>query len=300
MTRIFVHMLWDIFCQLNSNTVLISDVKTFLIAGKKVKGKRLAMLKFALYAVLAVLAKLPSFSGYQPITCERSIFSMRDVSLHDKKISDDNEEYTNKLTAFLGKFISKGDNKQLEIPELVNSVNWSIKKCKGLTLSQMRKRLDDALRKDGWFVTGNVDPSLFSDSFSFQDPDVKIKGIKAYSDGVRKIFNQKISKAEIISTSINDTLSNTITVTWRLEGAVNIGPGLRIKPYIVYTNLRVSKTDGLIEFQEDLFSIPGTDILLSALFPFLQPFLSPPAPAIEVLREKLKNDETKSSFKFWK
>lgn len=29
------------------------------------------------------------------------------------------------------------------------------------------------------FVNGNVDPSFFDDSFSFQDPDVKIKGIKS-------------------------------------------------------------------------------------------------------------------------
>ena len=29
-----------------------------------------------------------------------------------------------------------------------------------------------------------------------------------------------------------------MTVTWRLEGAVNVGPGLDVMPYIVETELR--------------------------------------------------------------
>jgi hypothetical protein len=83
-------------------------------------------------------------------------------------------------------------------------------------------------------------------------------------------------------------------VTWRLSGAVNLGPGLKIKPYVVYTDLRVDPEDGLIVFQEDRISIPGKDILISALFPFLVSdkggkggllsLAPPPAPPVEVLR----------------
>ena len=62
-----------------------------------------------------------------------------------------------------------------------------------------------------------------------------------------------------------------------------VGPGIEIKPYIVYTDylLSVAKEDkGLIIFQEDRFSLPGYDIILSALFPFLRPILAPPAPPV--------------------
>lgn len=79
---------------------------------------------------------------------------------------------------------------------------------------------------------------------------------------------------------MNPESENTITVTWRLSGAVNIGPGLKIKPYICYTDLTVNE-DGLISFQEDRFDIPGWDILLSALFPFLiGKVTAPPAPPV--------------------
>ena len=90
-----------------------------------------------------------------------------------------------------------------------------------------------------------------------------------YARGVLKLFDQPTSRAEIISTVVNTTVPNTITVTWRLSGNVNIGPGLQIKPYICYTDFTINEENGLVVFQEDRFDIPGWDILLSALFPFL-------------------------------
>ena len=97
----------------------------------------------------------------------------------------------------------------------------------------------------------------------------KLTGIEEYARGVLKLFDQSTSRAEIISCIVNTTVPNTITITWRLSGGVNIGPGLTIKPYICYTDFTIDESTGLITFQEDRFDIPGWDILLSALFPFL-------------------------------
>jgi hypothetical protein len=193
------------------------------------------------------------------------------------------EEYVNPITQALGKFIAKENRKSV-----VDTIDWNIPKRKFSTLDELANLLDEALKKQEWFVTGNVDPSFFSDDFAFQDPDVKIKGIKEYAKGVNKIFSQT-SRAEVITVRVNNTIPDTLTVTWRLSGAVNLGAGLKIKPYVVYTDLRVSPDDGLIVFQEDRFSIPGYDILLSALFPFLVSagWLSPPAPSVEELRKSL-------------
>lgn len=95
------------------------------------------------------------------------------------------------------------------------------------------------------------------------------------------MFDQDTSRAEIISTVVNTTNPNMITCTWRLSGKVSIGPGLTIKPYIVYTDFTVDPATGLITMQEDRFGIPGWDILLSALFPFLiGKITSPPAPPV--------------------
>jgi hypothetical protein len=101
-----------------------------------------------------------------------------------------------------------------------------------------------------------------------------------YARGVYKLFDQETSRAEIISTVVNETVPNTITVTWRLSGGVNIGPGLTIKPYTCYTDFTIDN-EGLIAFQVDRFDIPGWDILLSALFPFLiGKVTAPPAPTV--------------------
>mmetsp|Transcript_39691 Transcript_39691/g.81006 ORF Transcript_39691/g.81006 Transcript_39691/m.81006 type:complete len:136 (-) Transcript_39691:154-561(-) len=103
-----------------------------------------------------------------------------------------------------------------------------------------------------------------------------------YARGVYKLFDQETSRAEIISTVVNNTVANTITCTWRLSGKVNIGPGLVIKPYICYSDFTVSPDTGLIVLQEDRFDVPGWDILLSSLFPFLiGNVLKPPAPPVE-------------------
>ena len=202
------------------------------------------------------------------------------------KIDGSEEEYVNPITKVMGKFISKEKN----IP-IIDSIDWSKPKRTFSSLDELAVLLEKALIEREWFVTGNVDPSFFSEEFSFQDPDVKIKGIKEYAAGVNKIFSQADSRAEVIRVQVNNTIPSTITVTWRLSGAVNLGPGLKIKPYLVYTDLTVSPSDGLIIFQEDRFSIPGYDILLSALFPFLAwiGLLAPPAPSADELRKSLSD-----------
>ncbi|EKX42407.1 hypothetical protein GUITHDRAFT_111682 [Guillardia theta CCMP2712] len=122
--------------------------------------------------------------------------------------------------------------------------------------------VSEELTKREWFVTGNVPFELFSSDFTFKDPDVQLSGIDNYARGVRRLFDQATSRAEIIACRLNATVPNTITIVWRLEGKVNVGLGLRIKPYVVFTDLRVSPSNGLIEYQEDRFSLPGWDIFL--------------------------------------
>ncbi len=111
-----------------------------------------------------------------------------------------------------------------------------------------------------------------------------------------RLFDQATSRAEIISTVVNTTTTtplhhqqptNVITVTWRLSGKVKVGPGLVIKPYICYTDFLVDEQTGLIRFQEDRFDLPGWDIVLSALFPFLIGIVTaPPAPPVPLSRRK--------------
>lgn len=204
-----------------------------------------------------------------------------------KSSSETSEEYRDPVTKFLGAFISKEKSE-----DKLSSIDWNKPKRKKVSLVSLAKTLEVELTKKEWFVNGNVDASFFSEDFTFQDPDVKIKGIEEYARGVNKIFSQKNSRAEIIAVRKSDEAEETLTVTWRLSGAVNLGPGLQIKPFIVLTDFVVSPIDGLIVFQEDRFSLPGSDIVLSAFFPFLiEKFLLPPAQSADILKAEFLEKE---------
>jgi hypothetical protein len=194
---------------------------------------------------------------------------------------DNVDEYRNGVTEFLSNFMQRTPQDG-EIADPLANIDFSSPKVAKMSLEKLAATLDAELYEREWFVTGNVNPIYFSDDFQFQDPDVKLTGIEEYARGVLKLFDQDTSRAQIISTVVNTTTPNTITVTWRLSGGVNIGPGLTIKPYICYTDFTVDEDSGLVVFQEDRFSIPGWDILLSALFPFLiGKITAPPAPEVK-------------------
>ena len=198
-----------------------------------------------------------------------------------------NEEYRDPLTKVLGTFINKEN-----LDDNISTIDWKMSKRKKTSLQSLAKTLETELTKKEWFVNGNVDPSFFSDDFTFQDPDVKIKGIEEYARGVNKIFSQKNSRAEIVAVRENKEALNTLTVTWRLSGSVNLGFGVTIKPFVVFTDFLVNPSDGLIVFQEDRFSLPGSDIVLSAFFPFLiTKYLLPPAQPVGILRSDFLKEE---------
>mmetsp|Transcript_6079 Transcript_6079/g.17270 ORF Transcript_6079/g.17270 Transcript_6079/m.17270 type:complete len:307 (+) Transcript_6079:68-988(+) len=198
------------------------------------------------------------------------------------------EEYRNVATQILSNFMQNDsmESSSDENNRATATIDFLAPKISPSTsLETLVAALDYELTEKEWFVTGNVNPSYFSEDFKFQDPDVKVESIEDYSRGVQKIFNQSTARAEIISTVVNEEVSSpdkpVITVTWRLSGGVNIGFGLDIKPYIVYTNFVVDPTTSLIVFQEDRFDNPSWDILLSALFPVLiGKVTKPPAPTV--------------------
>jgi hypothetical protein len=195
----------------------------------------------------------------------------------EKDVIDDDqdgstvEQYRNVATKFLSGFMQKDDTMMTMTDTDDNNdrdiIDFQAPKILPSTsLETLAAALDYELTEKEWFVSGDVNPSYFSEDFEFQDPDVKVSSIEDYSKGVRKIFNQSTSRAEILSTLVNEEVSTlerpVITCTWRLSGGVNIGFGLNIKPYIVYTDFTIDPISSLIIFQEDRFDLPSWDILL--------------------------------------
>ena len=235
------------------------------------------------------------------------------------------EKYSNPLTALVGQFLPSGDapsssssSSSSPNDDAFAAIDWDAPKAQGgigsglfpisfdaiaagkkpkpLAAAELRRRLEEGLRAREWFVTGLVLPELFEagDGFLFKDPDVELRGIKEYAEGVRRIFDQKTSRALVASVELDspsspepiEGCSSVITVEWRLSGRVNVGGpwlfggrGVPIKPYMITTHLHVGTASGLVRFQEDVFSIPSWDILLSALAPWLPLPFANPAPA---------------------
>ena len=46
-------------------------------------------------------------------------------------------------------------------------------KRRGMSATEMASAVDEGLQLNGWFVTGRVDASLFSETFFFSDPQVR-------------------------------------------------------------------------------------------------------------------------------
>ncbi|KAG1677385.1 hypothetical protein FOA52_010765 [Chlamydomonas sp. UWO 241] len=86
---------------------------------------------------------------------------------------------------------------------------------------EMAARLGEALAKREWFVTGDIDPVLFSDSFVFKDDNVATVGVRSYALGVRKLFDQETARVEVIGVETDES-KRCVVVHWRLEGRVNL------------------------------------------------------------------------------
>ncbi len=211
--------------------------------------------------------------AFNPVRTKATTYSSSRLSSQlEKTFKEENskvsnvEEYRNAVTKILSNFMNK-DSMAMSAVDPLSDIDFCAPKIPPTTsLETLASALDYELIEKEWFVTGKVNPSYFSDDFEFQDPDVQLKGIEEYARGVFRLFDQKTSRAEIISTVVNATTSTpqkpVITCTWRLSGNVNFGFGLPIKPYIVYTDFVVDPKTSLVTFQEDQFDLPPWDILL--------------------------------------
>mmetsp|Transcript_62690 Transcript_62690/g.70107 ORF Transcript_62690/g.70107 Transcript_62690/m.70107 type:complete len:403 (-) Transcript_62690:444-1652(-) len=253
----------------------VANVSSFSIAPEK--GNKILLPNQKQHPVRHSQQRLQASSTKQ----ENDVVS----TIDNENTEEDGAEYKNAATSVLSNFMQTEGEESLN--PVLSAIAFDATKSQKLPIENLASILDYELYNKEWFVTGNVNPIYFSDDFEFQDPDVKLSGIENYAKAVNKLFDQGTSRAEIISTKVmgEDTLrEDTITVTWRLSGKVNIGPfgGLTINPYIVYTDFTIDNETGLIIFQEDRFEIQQWDILLSALFPFLiGKITSDPAPPVE-------------------
>ena len=192
------------------------------------------------------------------------------------------------IIELLKNFLPNDNSESDSAPEIDNpldSISWDKPKKRGLNPEQMADAINDGLREREWFVTGMGLPELYSDNFSFSDPQVSLVGYEQYCRQVRRLFDQETARCELVCCSV--TAPDTITVLWRNSGRVNIGSvGVTLKPYVVTTKLKMDPNDGnLIVSQVDEFASDSAGLLLYQI-PILRPLAGAPAPSVDVLRQQ--------------
>eukprot|EP00667_Euglena_gracilis_P028782 EG_transcript_37188 len=83
---------------------------------------------------------------------------------------DIGEKYRNAGTQLLSAFVPSAPP-----PDFLDRIDWGCPKRRRTSLDRLARDLEAAIGRREWFVTGDIDPSFFSDDFAFQDPDVKIR-----------------------------------------------------------------------------------------------------------------------------
>ena len=140
----------------------------------------MATLRLILCMVTSTLAyKVPSSTTRAikpPIIASRrdacSVFGIAALGLLPSRACAGDEEYKDLTTKVSSKLLTSAET-AAESKDALATVNWAAPKVTGLSTEEMAKRIDDGLRRECWFVTGRSLPELFSESFTFSDPQAR-------------------------------------------------------------------------------------------------------------------------------
>lgn len=233
-----------------------------------------------LSATLTSALNLAASNGNRRAFVQTAAAHVAAVATTAPAFADDNNNVEAK-SAFINvakNYVSDDD------PTPLDAIDWNMSKQR-LTIEQMADAINDGLVENSWFVTGRGRPELFSDHFTFSDPQVSLVGYEQYCRSVRKLFDQNTARCELVCCSA--TGPDTIAVLSRNSGKVNLG-GVQIdlKPYVVTTTLKTDPNDGnLVVSQVDEFDSDPVGLLLYQV-PLLRPLAGEPAASVDELKTR--------------
>jgi hypothetical protein len=163
-------------------------------------------------------------------------------------------------------------------------------KAEGLSMTALAARVSldwagggadaDMNSGKGYYITGKLTKEIYRDDCFFDgpDPDMPVVGLRKYISSTAQLFDQRVSRADVVGPVLIDDVARTITVRWRLEGVLNLPWHPRLKPWTGATVYHVDAS-GLVEKHVESWDITVFDAFASTLFPFLR-IGQPPAPPL--------------------
>eukprot|EP00638_Chattonella_subsalsa_P004214 CAMPEP_0117756386 /NCGR_PEP_ID=MMETSP0947-20121206/14047_1 /TAXON_ID=44440 /ORGANISM="Chattonella subsalsa, Strain CCMP2191" /LENGTH=249 /DNA_ID=CAMNT_0005575963 /DNA_START=256 /DNA_END=1005 /DNA_ORIENTATION=- len=166
-------------------------------------------------------------------------------------------------------------------------VNGPVKKWENLSLSEIASIIHSdwsgigpdgrEISGKGYYMTGKLTKEIYDEQCFFDgpDPDMPVTGLRKYLLFAAQLFDQRISRADLVKPIEIDKQSNTITAYWRIEGVLNLPWHPFVKPWTGSTLYKIDSS-GLIVEHVEKWDISVIDAFVSTLFPELD-FGMPPA-----------------------
>ncbi|KAG7667161.1 hypothetical protein Ndes2526B_g04334 [Nannochloris sp. 'desiccata'] len=121
------------------------------------------------------------------------------------------------------------------------------------------------LRDGQYFVTGDLTPEIFADDCRFKDPTNDVRGLSRYLTALGILFDANYSRVQLLDIQV--TGPYTIEATWTLGGYLRFPWHPRVAPFEGKTLYSLSKENGLIEVQDQTWSISGIEALRESFTP---------------------------------
>lgn len=132
-------------------------------------------------------------------------------------------------------------------------------KLTNLLPEEMANILARNLRDGQYFVTDDLTPEIFADDCRFKDPTNDVRGLSRYLTALGILFDANYSRVQLLDIQV--TQPYTIEAKWTLGGYLNP----RVVPFKTVYSL--SKENGLIEMQDQTWSISGAEALRETFTP---------------------------------
>jgi hypothetical protein len=121
------------------------------------------------------------------------------------------------------------------------------------------------LRDGQYFVTGDLTPEIFADDCRFKDPTNDVRGLRRYLTALSLLFDANYSRVQLLDIQV--TGPYTIEARWTLGGYLKFPWHPRVAPFEGKTVYTLSKENGLIELQDQTWSISGAEALRETFTP---------------------------------